>query len=105
LETDNIADWSERLNRRDGHPHATPDGATVVFDTYPDAKRHQRLFLWNDGDEEAQQIARIPSPMKYWDTDRVDLHPRIRRDGAYLAFDAGYSGVRSLVTARLPHRS
>jgi hypothetical protein len=103
LATDAVTDWSERLNRRDGHPHTTPDGSKIVFDTYPDRKRDQRLFLWTEGDEQATELARIPSPMKYWDTDRVDLHPRIRQDGAYIAFDAGYLGKRSLVTARLPN--
>jgi len=98
-----VTSWSPCLSKeQDGHPHATPSGDTVVFDTYPDRTRHQQLFIWREGDEQAQPIARLYSPMKFWGASRVDLHPRIRSDGEYVAFDAGYNGTRSLITARLP---
>jgi hypothetical protein len=102
VETGAIKDWSERLNDRDGHPHATPDGSTLVFDTYPDRARKQQLFYWKEGMERAEQVAAIPSPMKFWGPVRVDLHPRVRADGRYVAFDTGFGGTRSLVTAELP---
>lgn len=97
-----ITDWTDSLNNRDGHPHASPDGDLVVFDTYPDRARYQHLFMWKRGEERARKIARIPSPMKFWGVARVDLHPRVRSDGKYISFDAGFNGVRSLVTAELP---
>lgn len=102
IEAQTITNWTDRLNNRDGHPHATPTGDTVIFDTYPDRARYQHLFVWREGEKRAQPIARIPSPMKFWGTARVDLHPRVRPDGEYIAFDAGFGGIRSLVTAELP---
>jgi hypothetical protein len=97
-----VAPWSPNLNDRDGHPHAIPNGERVVFDTYPDRMRHQHLYLWDEGEERPHEIASLYSPMKFWGESRVDLHPRIRSDGEFISFDAGYSGTRSLVTARLP---
>lgn len=100
-----VTPWAPHTDGRDGHLHATPDGSRVVFDTYPDRTRRQKLYLWDEGDERPRTIARLFSPMKFWGASRVDLHPRIRADGRFIAFDAGYSGTRSLVTARLPPSS
>ena len=97
-----VTRWDPNPNGRDGHPHAIPSGERVVFDTYPDRTRHQHLYLWNEGKECPREIASLYSPMKFWGESRVDLHPRIRSDGEFISFDAGYSGTRSLVTARLP---
>ena len=101
-ETGGVSNYTSRFNDRDGHPHATPSGDRVVFDTYPDRRRYQRLFLWKKATEESRVLARFYSPMKFWGTSRVDLHPRLRPDGQYVSFDASFDGVRSLVTAKLP---
>ena len=100
-----VVPWPPHPHGRDGHPHATPDGGKLVFDSYPDRTRHQSLYLWEKGDDHPRKIARLFSPMKFWGTSRVDLHPRIRADGEFIAFDAGYNGRRSLVTAKLPPSS
>lgn len=97
-----VSNCTPRFNDRDGHPHATPEGDRVVFDTYPDRSRYQKLFLWEEGAEVSRLLAELYSPMKFWGASRVDLHPRLRSDGRYVCFDAGYNDVRSLVTARLP---
>lgn len=97
-----VSHYTPRFNDRDGHPHATPDGRRVVFDTYPDGRRYQHLFLWERGAEQSDVLGRFYSPMKFWGASRVDLHPRLREDGEYVSFDAGFNGVRSLVTAKLP---
>jgi len=97
-----VTPWPPHPDGRDGHLHATLSGGRVVFDTYPDRARRQHLYLWDEGEERPREIASLFSPMKFWGTSRVDLHPRIRADGKFIAFDAGYSGARSLVTARLP---
>jgi hypothetical protein len=101
-ETGTVSNCTSRFNDRDGHPHATPGGDRVVFDTYPDRRRYQRLFLWEKATEQSRVLARFYSPMKFWGTSRVDLHPRLRPDGQYVSFDASFDGVRSLVTAKLP---
>lgn len=97
-----VSNCTSRFNDRDGHPHATPDGELVVFDTYPDRSRYQRLFLWKEGAEASRLLAMLYSPMKFWGASRVDLHPRLRSDGQYVCFDAGFNGIRSLVTAMIP---
>ena len=97
-----VTPWVPHPDGRDGHPHAPPDGNRVVFDTYPDRARRQHLYLWDRGAGPPREIASLFSPMKFWGTSRVDLHPRIRADGTFIAFDAGRRGTRSLVTARLP---
>lgn len=101
-ETGAVSTATSRFNNRDGHPHATPNGDRVVFDTYPDRRRYQRLFLWEKGAGRSRVLATLYSPMKFWGPSRADLHPRLREDGAYVSFDASFSGTRSLVTARLP---
>jgi hypothetical protein len=100
--TGEVIDRMSHFNNRDGHPHATPGGEQVVFDTYPDGRRYQRLFGWEEEEKQAHLLARIYTPLKFWGTSRVDLHPRIRSDGQYLSFDAGSGGVRSLITAEMP---
>lgn len=102
VDAQTVTERTNRFNERDGHPHATPTGDVVVFDTYPDRARYQHLFIWREGEKQAQTIAKFPSPMKFWGASRVDLHPRVRADGEYIAFDAGFGGTRSLVTAKLP---
>ena len=101
-ETGGVSNYTSRFNDRDGPPHATPSGDRVVFDTYPDRRRYQRLFLWEKATEQSRVLARFYSPMKFWGTSRVDLHPRLRPDGQYVSFDGSFDGVRSLVTAKLP---
>jgi len=100
-----VTPWAPHPDGRDGHPHASPDGNRVVFDTYPDRARRQHLYLWDRGAEHPREIVSLFSPMKFWGASRVDLHPRIRADGTYIAFDAGHRGTRSLVTVRLPPSS
>lgn len=102
VETGTVTQCTSQFHEGDGHPHATPDGDRVVFDTYPDRRRYQRLSLWEEEKEQSRLLARLFSPMKFWGSSRVDLHPRIRADGRYLSFDASHTGVRSLVTAELP---
>jgi hypothetical protein len=102
VEMGTVTQCTSQFHEGDGHPHATPDGDRVVFDTYPDRRRYQRLSLWKEEKEQSRLLARLFSPMKFWGSSRVDLHPRIRADGRYLSFDASHTGVRSLVTAELP---
>lgn len=100
--TGDVSNCTGKFNDRDGHPHATTGGDRIVFDTYPDRHRRQTLYLSHQGGGDAKELGSFYSPMKFWGHRRVDLHPRLREDGQYLAVDAGFSGVRSLVTARIP---
>jgi len=103
LEDGTVKNVTENLYHSDGHPQATPDGKKIVFDTYPDRRRYQHLFVWDKQADDKKKLGKFYSPLKFKNDYRVDLHPRIRTDGKYICFDASYSGVRSLVTAKLPN--
>lgn len=97
--------YSVLLKRVDGHPHADPAGNRVVFDTYPDRSRLQRLAILDIEGETVTELAWLYSPMKFWDGKRVDLHPRMRSDGRFVCLDCSTTGVRSLATINLEYAS
>jgi len=97
-DSDALTPFSPVLGSVDGHPHADAAGKLIVFDTYPDKHRLQRLALLDIENSTVSELARPYSPMKFWGNKRVDLHPRIRPDGEYVCVDCSTNGVRSLAT-------
>lgn len=98
LSEERLHSFSDVLNSLDGHPHSDASGQQIVFDTYPNKKRLQRLAVFNWQSREVSELAMLYSPMKFWGNKRVDLHPRYRADGQYVCVDCSRSGVRSLGT-------
>lgn len=98
-----IESFTKDLGVRDGHPHACDSTECVVLDGYPDKYRLQPLSIYDFQQSKRTIIARLYSPMKFWSNKRVDLHPRLRSDGKYVAIDCSTTGVRSLATLRLPN--
>lgn len=96
-----LKSYSAVLDRKDGHPHADANGRTIVFDTYPDKKRIQTLALLDINTCEVRELAKLFSPIKFWSTKRVDLHPRLRADGKFICVDCSTTGVRSLATFKV----
>jgi hypothetical protein len=82
----------------DGHPHR--DGDKVVIDTYPDARRNQRLFLYDLTQKTLKEINSIRSPMKYSGYSRIDMHPKLRLSDRLVAFDAGKDGKHSVYVCK-----
>ncbi len=81
----------------DGHPSYSPtDSEVVVFDTYPNRARVQEVKIAKDTDAEPTTIAKVYAPFKYDNDTRCDLHPRWRRDGKEICFDAVFEGRRGL---------
>lgn len=81
----------------DGHPSYSPANSDiVVFDTYPDRIRLQKIKIGKDIDNEASTIITVFSPFKYDNDCRCDLHPRWSRDGKYICFDSVFEGKRGL---------
>ncbi|MCD8289631.1 MAG: hypothetical protein LUC26_06955 [Prevotella sp.] len=84
----------------DGHHHFLDD-AHFVVDTYPDKRRHAKIYKVGVEHSEIQLLADVKSPKRFssgklennW---RCDLHPRCSSDGRYLCFDSVFTGVRSL---------
>lgn len=101
INSDDLTRYSDVLGQKDGHPHADADGSSIVFDAYPDRRRLQRLALFNIRAGQVIEVARLFSPLKFWSTKRVDLHPRLRADGEYICVDCSTSGVRSLATVKV----
>lgn len=85
----------------DGHQHFIPNSSLFITDTYPDRRRHSKLFLVDMVLQEAKQIASIKSlrkfqtrnPLKHW---ACDLHPRVSNSGKIICFDSVHTGNRAL---------
>lgn len=84
--------WPEMC--ADGHPSYSPDGKTVVTDTYPDNKRISTISIMQE--EDIHTLARVFSPFRYDNDTRCDLHPRWSRDSKYICFDSVFEGKRGM---------
>lgn len=80
------------LNLGDGHPSCFGDW--VIFDSYPDKSRMQKLLLFNHKTKELFCLAELFQSTKYKNETRCDLHPRFSTDGSHISFDTVYEGKR-----------
>lgn len=80
------------LNLGDGHPSCFKD--LIVFDSYPDKSRMQKLFVFNKRTLKISELLNVFQSVKYMDQTRCDLHPRFSDDGDYIFFDTVYKGLR-----------
>ncbi|GAG53746.1 unnamed protein product [marine sediment metagenome] len=101
VESGTLEAVSKELGTVDGHPHSDRLGRRILVDSYPDKFRLQRLSIWDWDSKKRIDLAHLFSPMRFWGRFRVDLHPRIREDGAYACIDCSMNGVRSLATVSL----
>lgn len=85
----------------DGHPQFSPDGESIITDTYPDRKRVQRLIRYNLRDNCREDLAALKSPLRYRGDVRCDLHPRWNRNGTAVCFDSSHTGKRALCIMNL----
>ena len=85
--------WKELSN--DGHPSYSPNGETIVTDTYPNRKRIAEIKLLRETGE-VEVIGKVFSPFKYDNDIRCDLHPRWDRNGEKICFDSVFEGKRGL---------
>jgi hypothetical protein len=82
-------------NRVDGHPHYSNTKDTLLFDTYPNNQRIQKLFQYDFNTRLTQDLAEFYSPLKFKNHMRCDLHPRYSRDGSLVSVDSAHIGKRS----------
>ena len=80
----------------DGHPGYRKQGDIFVTDTYPDFKRKQKLYLYNEKTNNLVQIASIYSNIKYRNDCRCDLHPRWNSSGTQICFDGAQKKKRQV---------
>ena len=100
-ESDVLTSYSHLLKSVDGHPHAEATGKRIVFDTYPDKHRLQRLAMLDFEKASVIELARLYSPMEFWNEKRVDLHPRLRPDGKFVCVDCSTTKKRSMATLKI----
>lgn len=81
-----------QLQLGDGHPSSFGDW--IVFDSYPDKSRMQKLFLFNRKTKELHCLAELFQSTKYKNETRCDLHPRFSTSGKHISFDTVYQGKR-----------
>lgn len=95
-ETEKISQVSDKLaGFPDGHPVIINDD--LYFDTYPDKQRVQHLYKFNIKNNDLKEVASFISPLKYFEENRCDLHPKRCFTDNYLFLDTTYKGHRSLV--------
>ncbi|GLB48669.1 hypothetical protein [Neptunitalea lumnitzerae] len=80
------------LNLGDGHPSVFKDW--IVFDSYPDKSRMQRLLVFNYKTKQLCELAELYQSTKYKGETRVDLHPRFSTDGKFISFDGVHENKR-----------
>jgi hypothetical protein len=76
----------------DGHPCCYKNW--IVFDTYPDRSRMQKLILYNIKTKQIIPILDLFHSVHYMYQTRCDLHPRFSIDGKQVFFDTVYTGKR-----------
>ena len=81
----------------DGHPSRISESCFVT-DTYPDLQRMsslKKITFDKNFNTNVQVIGRFYQPLKFQGSYRVDLHPRVEKNGD-IYFDSGHSGQRRL---------
>ncbi len=86
----------------DGHPHALSN-KQFMTDTYPDRLRRQKLYTVDVVTKEVSLLLDIYSPFKFRGINRVDLHPRLSRDGRFITVDSSYRGRRVQLVLEREH--
>jgi hypothetical protein len=99
-QTTNMRPIGEGILTEPGHPSFSPDGRFLIVDTYPDAKRRQKLLLCTSEGDLVEEIGPFYSPMKFSGDQKCDLHPRWDRSGTRICFDSAHNGRRAMYIAR-----
>jgi hypothetical protein len=116
----------------DGHPSFLPSNRDwMLSDTYPDKDAYRELFLMNWLTREKLPITRLKNDVKRVDMTRMseaiegidkiamanfkpkifafnrsglycDFHPRWKRDGTNVSFDANFEGSRHIYSVQIP---
>ncbi len=84
----------------DGHQSYVHGSNKFITDTYPDKRRHAKLYLGDIDSDNVKLLADLKSPKKFqsptlnmhW---ACDLHPRVSPSDKYICFDSVHTGVRS----------
>jgi hypothetical protein len=81
--------------KRDGHCSYSADGRWMLYDSYPDTKRLQQLWVYDLVNRRGHELGRFLSPAVPVIDIRCDLHPRWLPDGR-VSFDSTHEGFRGV---------
>ncbi|MBI5693429.1 MAG: hypothetical protein HZC55_25420 [Verrucomicrobia bacterium] len=84
--------------KRDGHCSYSRDGRWILYDSYPDAKRMQTLWVYDLANRRGHEVGKFFSPVVPVIDIRCDLHPRWLPDGR-VSFDSTHEPFRGLYVA------
>ncbi|MCF7807595.1 MAG: hypothetical protein K9N38_03620 [Candidatus Marinimicrobia bacterium] len=88
----------------DGHPSYNSKTGLIVFDSYPDWKRYQYLYLYSPEKDAVSEIGRFRSPLRFFGPRRCDLHPRWDEPGERIAIDVCFNNKRELMNLNVSKR-
>jgi hypothetical protein len=81
----------------DGHCTFSPDKQWMLYDTYPDKRMDQHVYLYHLAQKRRVDLGVFRQPRIYWNSPpefewRCDLHPRFSRNGRYVVIDSPHTG-------------
>lgn len=90
----------------DGHQSYIHGTNQFVTDTYPDKRRHAKLYLCDTTGGNSKLMADLKSPKKFQSPDvythwACDLHPRVSPSGDRVCFDSVHNGDRTLCIMKI----
>ena len=104
LKSDEVTPMHDALLCVDGHPTWSPDGKTLLTDTYPDKYGEQALINYTEQDG-GYVLHRFRTPIhlsyRHGGEVRCDLHPRWDRTGRRICVDSASGGSRSLYVVEI----
>jgi hypothetical protein len=86
-------------NIGDGHPSVSKK--RMIYDTYPDKRRKQEIFLLDMENHRSKKIGEFLAPMKYYESTRCDLHPCWNHQGNQIYINSAHEGKRFLYRINL----
>jgi hypothetical protein len=102
---------------QDAHCSYLPGNEWILNDTYPDADRLQKPYLYHVADDRVVPLGAFRSPAEYTGEWRCDTHPRFSPDGRSVVIDSPHtregrqlhlidiSGIVAVITPPAAHLS
>ncbi len=91
FDSDGSGRQTEILRACNGHQSYLPNLDYLVADTYADSESMQNLFLFHVSTKKVIPVARVHTNPDYFMEWRVDLHPRLTRDGMRFIIDSTHT--------------
>ena len=94
--TKKMTKYDGKLMTEDGHPSFNYDKKFIINDTYPNHSRNQSLYIYDNISKMRFSVEELFSPIKFFDENRCDLHPRWNNKHDTIAIDTTYTGKRTM---------